>query len=85
MSTHNICFRGEIRKILCEYTVLTGAMTSCNPVFWEHQHEVIQRMTLCTPVFCMTLCNPVFWEHLYEVIQSNRSCYCSNNVQISTV
>ena len=26
MSTHNICFRGEIRKILCGYLLLSGAM-----------------------------------------------------------
>ena len=24
MSTHNICFRGEIRKILCGYPLLSG-------------------------------------------------------------
>ena len=26
MSTHNICFRGEIRKILCGYSLLSVAM-----------------------------------------------------------
>ena len=26
MSTHNICFCGEIRKILCGYPLLSGAM-----------------------------------------------------------
>ena len=26
MSTHNICFHGEIRKILCRYPLLSGAM-----------------------------------------------------------
>ena len=26
MSTHNICFHGEIRKILCGYLLLSGAM-----------------------------------------------------------
>ena len=26
MSTHNICFRGEIRKILCGYPLLSLAM-----------------------------------------------------------
>ena len=26
MSTHNICFRGEIRKILCGYPILSVAM-----------------------------------------------------------
>ena len=28
MSTHNICFRGEIRKILCGYPLLSVAMIS---------------------------------------------------------
>ena len=27
MSTHNICFCGEIRKILCGYPLLSVAMT----------------------------------------------------------
>ena len=26
MSTHNICFRTEIRKIICGYLLLSGAM-----------------------------------------------------------
>ena len=28
MSTHNICFHGEIRKVLCGYHLLTGAMNN---------------------------------------------------------
>ena len=28
MSTHNICFCGEIRKILCAYPLLSVAMVS---------------------------------------------------------
>ena len=27
MSTHNICFHGEIRKILCGYPLLSVAMS----------------------------------------------------------
>ena len=30
MSTHNICFRGEIRKILCGYPHLSVAMSECS-------------------------------------------------------
>ena len=30
MSTHNICFPGEIRKILCEYPFLSGVMFNYN-------------------------------------------------------
>ena len=29
MSTHNKCFRGEIRKILCGYPLLSVAMATC--------------------------------------------------------
>ena len=29
MSTHNICFHGEIRKILCGFPLLSGAMDIC--------------------------------------------------------
>ena len=29
MSTHNICFRREIRKILCGYPLLSVAMANC--------------------------------------------------------
>ena len=29
MSTHNICFCGEIRKILCGYPLLSVAMQTC--------------------------------------------------------
>ena len=28
MSTHNICFRGKIRKILCGYPLLSVAMNT---------------------------------------------------------
>ena len=33
MSTHNICFRREIRKILCGYPLLSVAMQVVYPVF----------------------------------------------------
>ena len=28
MNTHSVCFRGEIRKILCGYRLLFGAIVS---------------------------------------------------------
>ena len=34
MRTHNICFRGEIRKILCGYPLLSVAMYPCKPQFY---------------------------------------------------
>ena len=33
MSTHNICFRGEIRKILCGYPLLSVAMVQADRIF----------------------------------------------------
>ena len=31
MSTHNVCFHGEIRRILCGYPLLSIAMISVQP------------------------------------------------------
>ena len=33
MSTHNICFSGELNKILCGYPLLSVAMDSCLQCF----------------------------------------------------
>ena len=62
MSTHNICFRGEIRKILCGYPLLSVAVAlvfgSQGPGLefgwkWNSAHEC---MTLhCTEAFIITL------------------------------
>ena len=41
MSTHNICFRGEIRKILCGYPLLSVAMV-VNP--FQHYLRHIETM-----------------------------------------
>ena len=35
MSTHNICFRGEIRKILCGYHLLSVAMVFIHSSFYH--------------------------------------------------
>ena len=40
MSTHNICFRGEIRKILCGYPLLSVAMIHVP----EYRHDLIQAL-----------------------------------------
>ena len=42
MNTHIICFRGEIRKILCGYPLLSVAMK------YESQHEKMYLLT-CAP------------------------------------
>ena len=36
MSTHNIYFRHEIRKILCGYPLLSVAMQADQSLLWEH-------------------------------------------------
>ena len=39
MSTHNICFRGEIRNILCGYPLLSVAMFQWR--FYEYQQHML--------------------------------------------
>ena len=43
MSTHNICFRQEIRKILCGYPLLSVAMLSSDKIF-EPAHDTTNKM-----------------------------------------
>ena len=45
MSTHNICFRGEIRKILCGYPLLSVAMSVLTSSKMWH---LIWVYTVCT-------------------------------------
>ena len=45
MSTHNIIFHGEIRKVSCGYTLLSGAMTedfsgTCFSCFFTKEYVV---------------------------------------------
>ena len=46
MSTHNICFRGEIKKILCGYPLLSVAMTTA---FFYNTTAGIQSKTVLEP------------------------------------
>ena len=49
MSTHNICFRGEIRKILCGYPLLSVAMNAtCEG------NTIVQGMCIC---YALDQCN----------------------------
>ena len=36
MSTHNLCFHGEIRKILCGYPLLSVAVSGCGKELNAH-------------------------------------------------
>ena len=48
MSTHNICFCREIRKILCGYPLLSVAMQySLEVSHWGISNEYLQYMFLC--------------------------------------
>ena len=47
MSTHNICFRGEIRKILCGYPLLSVAMDHPVSVDCHHFHCALFRGQFC--------------------------------------
>ena len=44
MSTHNICFYGDIRKLLTEYTRLSGAMMHwwSLSIQWKPRHQYVQ-------------------------------------------
>ena len=45
MNTHNICFRGEIRKILCGYPLLFVAMVKGDMLMVSISHTFVQRIT----------------------------------------
>ena len=43
MSTHNICFRGEIRKILCGYPLLSVAIRQVHMLDWVFPVHTVVR------------------------------------------
>ena len=51
MSTHNICFRGEIRKILCGCPILSVAISRGRQhSFVEIDHEIFSTVILSLPL-----------------------------------
>ena len=53
MSTHNICFRREIRKIICGYPLLSVAMVKvCLSEFFKDILANLQTGTIRTAFFC---------------------------------
>ena len=46
MSTHNICFRGEIRKILCGYPLLSVAMLIVKSFLWSFSASADSRRAI---------------------------------------
>ena len=40
MSTHNVCFHGELRKILCGYRFLPGAITIITVVTFHNSRQI---------------------------------------------
>ena len=68
MSTHNICFHGDIRKLLCGYPLLFGAML----IWWSTTSVMIDMKKCCllqvpksarskffTLIVC---CNQLYWR-----------------------
>ena len=57
MSTHNICFCGAIRRILCGYPLLSGAMnmkpyqTTIIIMIWVYQMLMISTVARCLCVW----------------------------------
>ena len=59
MSTHNICFHGEIIKILCRYPFLSGTMTD---VFFFTSSECMNKVQfLFVCVYCCTVFTQSIW------------------------
>ena len=54
MSTHNICFHGEIIKILCRYPFLSGTMTD---VIFFYQFRMYEQSSVficvCLLLYCI--------------------------------
>ena len=48
MSTHNICFHGEIRKILCGYPLLSVAMIKALLVYFPSYNYLQKKLIFRT-------------------------------------
>ena len=70
MSTHNICFRGEIRKTLCGYPLLSVAMKIC------FHGKVRKNMNMYTLLIWRY--NPiilVFLVQRFEPVEQGHQCF----------
>ena len=54
MSSHNICFRGDIRKILCGYPLFSVAMRSYLKLWTLTSREDCRAMDLLIPLFSVS-------------------------------
>ena len=61
MTTHNICFHGEIRIILCEYSLLSG------PSYLSMQFTVQVSQRLSTLWVSSQVIYKVVWTSLKKV------------------
>ena len=41
MSTHNLCFRGEIRKLICRYS--SNLELWIDPLIWSYDSQYVQK------------------------------------------
>ena len=69
MTTHNICFYGEIREILCGYQLLYWAMVVTKMLLHEkiHIEEIEKIHTFCPTIQCKDFFLRItFSVHLYS-------------------
>ena len=76
MSTHSICFRGEIRKILCWYTFLSGAiwywlqscclLVLCRLSWLFMWYGISENFLIGFLMHCFLVASHVFHIHIYK-------------------
>ena len=67
MSTHNICFCQEIRKILCGYPLLSVAMT----LLWDSNPGPHDSKSVALICWGLTICQPL-WVILCRLPKKGR-------------
>ena len=87
MSSHNIRFRGETRKILCEYPILSGAMTKRGIIstrtwlIWTCTIFTVSIVTVLWQTGLSKQCRP---RSDAENLASDQSLYCLPLILLGT-
>ena len=71
MSTHNICFLGEMRKILCGYPLLSVAM-----------HDLSQRLDIMRQTACLVV-NPIIVDGYASLFNCMTAVWASDSMTAS--
>ena len=75
MSTHNICFHGEIRKILCGYPLLTVAMFRMSDRQYRPWSDAALQLLIWSTLFAQA--------SLFKYLNiPSKSSYCSHGMLI---